>query len=82
MHLNQVMKVCVWGWGWGCVGGVILCLGAREREQHKEEKDNITRVVKRSKREQQGSGGGGRVLKQKARDWQQCKKKAPLPNFC
>ena len=39
-----------------CVGGVILCLGAREREQHKEEEaDNITRVVKRSKREQQGS---------------------------
>ena len=70
-----------------CVGGgVISCLGSREREQHKEEKDNITRVVKRSKREQQGSGwvgvGGGRVLKQKARDWQQCKKKAPLPNFC
>ena len=43
MHLNQVMKVCV------CGGGVISCLGAREREQHKEEEeeDNITRVVKR-----------------------------------
>ena len=80
MHLNQVMKVCARV----CVGGVISCLGAREREQHKEEKDNITRVVKRSKREQQGSVcvWGGRVLKQKARDWQQCKNKAPLPNFC
>ena len=52
MHLNQVMKVCVCACG---VWGVISCLGARESEQHKEEKDNITRVVKRSKREQQGS---------------------------
>ena len=78
------MYVCVGGWEGG--GGVISCLGAREREQHKEEKDNITKVVKRSKSKQLGSvcvgGGGGRVLKQKARDWQQCKNKAPLPNFC
>ena len=50
------MRVCVGG-------GVISCLGAREREQHKEEKDNITRIVKRSKmratRKCVGGGGGG-----------------------
>ena len=60
------MRVCVCVGGW--VEGVISCLGAREREQHKEEKYNITRVVKRSKREQQGSVWvGGERSKEKSK---------------
>ena len=67
--------------------GSFSCLKAREREQRKEEEDNITTVVKRSKRRVTrmcGCGWGVEFSNKKREIDINVKNKAPfpLPNFC